>query len=1282
MDERKARHLLAEYETRRDRLARDLTSYTRSRQARVFLLRAFWTLAAAAGILLVFLLVERTPIQSEFLRWVTSGVFYAAAGLGAFLALRAFTAPPGPVEAAVEIEAAAPRFRSGLSSAAEFQAKADEPGTSSALRKLTVAQAAEELGPGDLGLALSRFSRRRALATLLGLALVLAVWTGIAPHEVRRGAIRLTLPFTDLPAFSSLELAVFPGNRLVARGENLQITAVPNQPPEKDPVLVLYRPGSAEGTPTEMYPDESASRARFVYTLTGLQESTDYQVVCERWRSERFMVTVVPRPEVKRFQVTVHHPAYLASQPQKLPEGTGDCTVLVGTRIDLEGEASQRLKTAGLALDPGATQTCELVHGDGFRHSLTLATDTRYSVLLQNEFGLLNERPVKYQVTTIIDASPTVTILRPAADLPFPKSKRLDLKVVAKDDFGVVGTVLYYSVGDRRHVIPLNMKPDLTPRKEFEVEFPWLLDTLPVAPGTEIAYFVRAEDARQPVANVATTPTYKVAMPSMYDVYRGDDQAQGDVVDELKGLLEQQKVRRDVLQKTYEQIKHEGKLDSRTEQQLQQAIKEGEQREKDAQDLLEKFQEMQQNLRENPFTSPDAVQKLQKISELVNEVLDDEGKRLMKQLQQSLQEMKIDPKEMEKFEEAFTMENYLKELDRTAELLTQLRDEMKMNSLGQALEDLKRRQEAIASETAALQQKKEQAGTPLDEAERQRLDALRRQMAEVASEAAALRRKQPGSLSAEEQQRLDEMTRALQELASTTAALREKQQSEKGLTPAERRQLDDLTQQMAEMASRTAALQQKQQEAGPPSPEDQNRLDELAKQQEQLASEAAALERKQGGLTPEDESRLKDLARQQEKIKEELAALEKQSKELAAKKPAPGQPEHPAAEDLKNLRDRLQKEDFRQTSDDIKKDLEQKNFEAARQNQQKMLTFLEALKKDGQKICQTCSGGGGQPPQLDLSRFIRKAIQASRDQEQLLQQLQGVPDQFMRGQRPGVEGIIDEVSVLQVLVKDQGRALEEALETLVRTSFSVNPEVLEPLKGVQGIFSETVKNLEDRAVGQARQQQRELIRRFNLLAMELMRAQDQPPQSQSASSDPKNFLQQFKNLTRRQLSLYQKTMQQQMSPGDQKTLEQMKKMALEQKMIREALEQMMREGRNQRQLLGRLDDVLKDMQDLETQLLDPNQRREAADKQKSVYDRMLKAQKALRNRDEESEERKAEKASDLKQAPVEGPLPDAGSDTRDLSRDFLGDMKEDYPKSYETQLNDYFKSLSLYGGDR
>lgn len=1132
--------LLAAYPENRERLDALLGRYRRKRQARVVIARLGWCAASFLGVILIFLLVERTQLQSESMRWLH---VMAAWGLSVFWmvqAVRALVIPPDNVKVAVEIEDIDPaRFRSLIASAAEFEKSDAGPGTSSALKRLTVSSAAVTLTETDIAAALRKFSRRWAAMTLAVIATLLFIWALLSPAEVRRGALRLIRPLASLPAWSLLELNVSPGNRILAHGDNLEISVTPSQPIDQEPVLTLFKPKAPEGTATEMYPDETASRSRYVYTLTGLQESTDYQVSIGRVKSERFSITVMPRPEISSLRLTLHHPEYLATQPETLAEGVGDAAIIAGSRIDIAGRSSQRLKSAVISTVPGASIAADISHGDAFTTSLSIATDTRWSVKLTNDFGLSNDNPVRFKITALHDASPTVTILKPAADIEFPTSKRLDLKVESTDDFGVVTTVLWYAVGDRRNWIPINLKADFSPKKRFEVEFPWMLDTLAIEPGTKVSYYVKAEDGVRPRPNIATSSEYHLNMPSMYDVYRGGEKTHEDVTEQLKELMDGQKLRRQALEQTYEQIKHEGRLDEATERRLRESIQEGEQRQKQAEEIINKFQQLQENSKDNPFSSPEALEKMQKVNELMNDVLDDEAKRLMKQLRESLTTMKLDPKDLEKFEEAFKMDNYLKNLDRTIELLKQLKDEQKLDSLGKAAEDLLKRQQRMASETAALAEKQ-----------------------------------------------------------------------------------------------------------------------------------------KQGGLSPEEESKLKDLAAQQEKLRQELEQLQKQARELAEQKQKPGEPPNPAAEDVKNMRDMMKQEDFNKTAEEIKKNLDQKNPAGAKEQQQKMLKFLESLSKSGQKICNSCSGG--QQQQLDLSRFIRRALNVSRDQEKLLLQLNGLPMQFMRGQKPAVEGIIEETSVLQVIVRQQASDLENALETLVRSSFTIDPTVLQPLQGVQPMFNEIIKNLEDRAIGKSRSDQREIIRRFNLLAMELLRAQDQSQSSQN-NQNAASAMQQFKDLTRRQLSLYQQTMRQQRSPADQRMMEEMRRMAMEQRKIREALEQMMREGKQQMQTLGRLDDVLKDMQDLETKMLDPKLRREVAEKQKAVYDRMLKAQKSIKNREEESEERKGAKAREIVQTAPEKPLPQIGTDSRDLSRDFLGESREEYPKNFESLLRDYYKSLSLSG---
>jgi hypothetical protein len=1139
MSDNNLKELLNSYDKLSNQLDEKLSAYRSGRQLRVFMSCIFWWFVCFFGLLLLFLLLERTPLQSEFGRFLVSLAVYGGLAYYVFKALKALIVAPETTGMAVEIENSTGRFNSGLSSAAEFMQTKKDPGTSETLRKLTIAKVAGQLELNDLKKALKAFSRRQSAFTMLFLMAIAVVWYGLSPLEVSIGARRIILPFSAIAPYTSLSLAVEPGHAVVARGNSLEISAIPSRHSAEAIILNLFDPDKDEGTSVEMYPDSNASQARYVYTLTSLQESVDYQVVCEKFKAPRYSVKVMPRPELDKLYLTLFQPVYIADGPQKLSEGIGDAEVLKGSRVLIEGQADQKLAAAEIVLTPGGSRKCEIIDDKRFSYELEVATDTTYHIYLENEMGLRNELPVHYSLRAVIDQAPSVELLKPGSDIPFPKSRRLDIKAVSRDDFGVKTMVLYYRLGSRDSLVPQNLKPDFRPMPQYEVDFPWMLDTLPIQPGTKISYFIEVKDARTPEPNVATSSTFMITMPSMYDAYRGEEISQEEVNEKLKEYVEAQKARRESLIKAYEQIRHEEKLDYEAQQAIEKAIEEGQKQQQNADKILENMENLKKSMEDNPFSSPEALERMQKVSELLNEVLDEESKQLMEQLRESLKDLKLDPSELQKYEEAFKMEDYMKSMDRTIHLLEQVREQQKFNALGNAVEDLLKRQQQLASQTAALKEKMEKEG-----------------------------------------------------------------------------------------------------------------------------------------LSAEEEAELNDLIDQQQKVGQELEQLQKQAEEMTKDRKDSEFSQNPLLEEVKNLRDRMQQNDHQKMSESIKENMQQKNLDSAQKEQQNMLKFLESLKQSTQQICQSCKGG--QPSQLDLSLYIRKALRVSFDQEKLAQGIEGYPPQFMRGQRPEIEGHIDQISLLQVQVKQQAADLEYELEQFIRSSFSVDPAVIEAIKGTQRIFAAIVKDLEDRALSQAQSDQQEIIRRFNQLVTDLLRAQDQQ-NSSGSSSDPMNAMQQFKDLTRRQLSLYQEMMKQQMSPGSQQMMEQMKRMAMEQRQIREALEKLMRESRQQLNTLGRLDDVIEDMKDLETQMLDPELRRKVAERQKKIYDRMLKAQKAVKNRDEESEERKAQKARELIQQDPDKPIGDIGSDSLDLSKDFLTDVKDEFPDDYEQMLNDYYRSLNIYG---
>ena len=64
------------YDQTRKQLEARFSNYKSGRRLRVFIKSVLASFISAAALLIVFLLVERTPIQSEMMRYVFSAVLY------------------------------------------------------------------------------------------------------------------------------------------------------------------------------------------------------------------------------------------------------------------------------------------------------------------------------------------------------------------------------------------------------------------------------------------------------------------------------------------------------------------------------------------------------------------------------------------------------------------------------------------------------------------------------------------------------------------------------------------------------------------------------------------------------------------------------------------------------------------------------------------------------------------------------------------------------------------------------------------------------------------------------------------------------------------------------------------------------------------------------------------------------------------------------------------------------------------------------------------------------
>jgi hypothetical protein len=264
-------------------------------------------------------------------------------------------------------------------------------------------------------------------------------------------------------------------------------------------------------------------------------------------------------------------------------------------------------------------------------------------------------------------------------------------------------------------------------------------------------------------------------------------------------------------------------------------------------------------------------------------------------------------------------------------------------------------------------------------------------------------------------------------------------------------------------------------------------------------------------------------------------------------------------------------------------------------------------------------------------------------------------------------------------LKAAGLRISEDLDSLSQLTVFINPDVMRYMALSVASMEEATRKLDERKKSIAQDEQAEAVYDLNVTARKLMQAMKNAEKSCSGSG----MEQAFKNLQgmcNKQSGINEQTQKlgQCGGPGMQLSLSQqaaLQRLAAEQEAVRKALSELEGELGNRSEIMGRLDEMGKEMKkvvdDLERMHVDQS----TIDRQKKILSRMLDAEKSLRERDY-SKQRRAEMGEDVVRASPRQLSPEAISKEAAAKDDLSRFMQEAYPKEYEQLIKEYFKALS------
>jgi hypothetical protein len=223
-------------------------------------------------------------------------------------------------------------------------------------------------------------------------------------------------------------------------------------------------------------------------------------------------------------------------------------------------------------------------------------------------------------------------------------------------------------------------------------------------------------------------------------------------------------------------------------------------------------------------------------------------------------------------------------------------------------------------------------------------------------------------------------------------------------------------------------------------------------------------------------------------------------------------------------------------------------------------------------------------------------------------------------------------------------------------------------------MQQSISGLESRNSGQAAQNQEQAMGALNQAAQEMAGAMMNMSGSNSAMGFER-YLEMLEKAAQGQEGINQQTeqllgSQEGMTPGSGNMLELAREQAALQKLLEEIQNQMGERG----EILGRLDQIGKDMGEVANELREAQATRRTVERQRSILSRLLDAQRSLQRQDY-SKKRQSETAKEYEAiSPEELTLEDINKSNL-LQEELLRALEEGYSKDFRTLIRKYYEAL-------
>lgn len=468
----------------------------------------------------------------------------------------------------------------------------------------------------------------------------------------------------------------------------------------------------------------------FTYQFDRLQTDVTFQLEAAGFFSEMFTIDVVSRPELLAFELQLNYPHYLQRNADKI-NNAGNLEVPEGTVVRWNVFTEETVGASLKFASENEEKKLQLSDNQFFTFERVFRNSDEYELALRNDHGT-NKDQIRYSIDVIKDKHPEISVLNFRDSILF---QHITFSGAINDDYGVRKLNLVVMEEEVKSAPREISIPIVGNQAQQNFFFHWRLDTLVLHAGEKITYYLEVWDNDGVNGSKSTrTATYTFALPTKEQIETNIRQSEKATEQKIA----QSQARAAELQKQLEQATQQLKSKQSLSWQDKKKLEDIVQQKKDLEKMLDELKQENQQLldKKDAFTeeSERIKEKAEQIQKLMEELLDEETKKLFEELEKLLKE-NADSRDMEKLLDQMKQNsgNMEKELDRALELFKQLQLESKVEQAADEMKNVMEQQQELLKETDQTEKdgKNKQGDTKSTEELAQKQQELEEQFKDV-----------------------------------------------------------------------------------------------------------------------------------------------------------------------------------------------------------------------------------------------------------------------------------------------------------------------------------------------------------------------------------------------------------------------------------------------------------------------------------------------------------------------------------------------------------------------